>query len=71
MRYLEQKIDLQDSLVLRFLTGLARVGQMLGLAPRIDPLSAMVKRIGKEVGPLLSLDDPRGVYYLCLCGIDI
>ncbi len=71
LRYLEQKIDLQDSLVLRFLTGLARVGQMLGLAPRIDPLSAMVKRIGKEVGPLLSLDDPRGVYYLCLCGIDI
>jgi len=70
LRYLEQKIDLQDSLVLRFLTGLARVGQSMGLTPRIDPLSAMVERIGKEVSPLLSLDDPRGVYYLCLCGID-
>ena len=70
LRYLEQKIDLQDSLLLRFLTGMVRVGQAVGIAPRVDPVSAMLKRVGKEIGPLLSLDDPRGIYYLCLCGVD-
>ena len=70
LRYLEQKIDLQDSLLLRFLTGMVRVGQAVGLAPRVDPVSAMLDRVGKEIGPLLSLDDPRGIYYLCLCGVD-
>jgi protease-4 len=70
LRYLEPKIDFQDSLVLRFLTGLARVGQAVGLTPRVDPVSAILERIDREISPLLSLDDPRGIFYLCLCGID-
>ena len=63
LRYVEKDMDLQDSLFLRLLTGLAQAGQRLGFAPRIDPLSALIANIGREFEPLLSLEDPRGIYY--------
>lgn len=69
LRYLQQELSLEEALAVRFLSGSARLAEAAGLGGNETVTSRLIDAVKARLGTLLSLDDPRGIYYHCLCEI--
>ena len=70
VRYLEREPTLDEALAIRLLASTVRWGDALGFLPERNVLSRALDSLGDELASWLPGEDPRGLYYHCLCRIE-
>jgi protease-4 len=70
VRYLEREMTLDEALAIRLLASTVSWGDALGFLPQRDVLSRALDSLGNELASWLPGEDPRGLYYHCLCRIE-
>jgi protease-4 len=70
VRYLEREMTLDEALAIRLLANTVSWGDALGFLPQRNVFARALDSLGEELASWLPGEDPRGLYYHCLCRIE-